>query len=266
MPALNTLIGKAKPRTFAIGDIHGCRIELEALIKAIKPKAVDTLIFLADYVDRGADSKGVLDVIMGLRDKCNVIALLGNHEAMMRDSLTESDHTKRMKMAMMWMRNGGVQTIDSYTKDLPNSGDEYVLLADTLEEMRLPESLKEHLDFIATLPLYHITDTHIFVHASPYLDEAIEDQDEMALIWRRAPASDETLDYSHISGKTIVSGHTAQRNGLPLKLSDKNIIIDSACVWSGWLTAMNIDTGDCIQASATSTRNVNSEDYNRNKR
>lgn len=266
MSALNTLISKAKPRTFAIGDIHGCRIELEALIRAIKPKADDTLVFLADYVDRGADSKGVLDVVMGLRDKCNVIALLGNHEAMMRDALTEPDHTKRMKMAMMWMRNGGVQTIDSYTKDLPNGGDDYVLLADTLEDMRLPENLKEHLDFIATLPLYHVTDTHIFVHASPYLNEAIEEQDEMALIWRRATAGDETLDHSHISGKTIVSGHTAQENGLPLKLSDKNIIIDSGCVWTGWLTAMNINTGHCIQASATSVRNINSENYNRNRR
>lgn len=265
MMILDSIIGKSKPRTFAIGDIHGCRAELEALINAINPKPDDTLIFLADYVDRGSDSKGVLDIIMRLRDKCKVVPLIGNHEVMMRDALSHPDGDQRMKMALMWMRNGGVQTIDSYTKHLPDGGEGYTLLANSLEEIYLPDSLKEHLDFIATMPLYYITDTHIFVHASPFLDKAIEDQDEAALVWRRAASSDESLDYTHISGKIIVSGHTAQSNGFPLKLSDKNIIIDSGCVWTGWLSAMDIDTGNCLQASVKGIRTIKNQDYNRTK-
>lgn len=256
---------RRRPRTFAIGDIHGCRIELEALIKAIKPKADDTLIFLADYIDRGEDSKGVLDMVMALRDRCNVIALRGNHEAMMLGALTEPDNDKRLRIARQWSKNGGKKTIKSYSNALTDDPKNYTILAATLEEIKLPDSILKHLDFIATMPLYHITDTHIFVHASPYLDEAIEEQDEMALLWRKAPASDEIRNHTHQSGKTIVSGHTKQDNGLPLKLSDKNIIIDSACFHSGWLTALNIDTGHCIQASATGVRKINNEDYNRNR-
>ena len=93
--------GQRKPRTFAIGDIHGCNTALIALIKAIKPHSCDTIIFLGDYVDRGLDSKGVLDTIVALKEVCQVITLCGNHESMMQLSFGSDDPAARMKIAEM---------------------------------------------------------------------------------------------------------------------------------------------------------------------
>lgn len=104
------------------------------------------------------------------------------------------------------------------------------------------------------MPTYYITDTHIFVHATPRPNIEINDQDEMDLLWRREGRTEQQIGYDHISGKTVISGHTAQANGKPKLLSDKNIIIDSGCFHTGWLTALDIDTGIFTQASKSSVR------------
>lgn len=240
---------KKKPRCFVIGDIHGCYEELQILINEISPTAQDTLIFLGDYIDRGLNSKAVLDLIIELKEKCTVIALLGNHEAMMRDSFLEQDADDRAQKVWAWYRNGGDVTLDSYMFD-------HSVLLDVgcVDDMFLPTSLEKHLEFINSLPTYHITDTHIFVHATPYPNQPIEDQFETSLIWRRHSGLDKKFNYCHQSGKTIISGHTAQKDGLPLILSEKNIIIDSGCVWSGWLTALDLSDGTYLQASINGVR------------
>lgn len=232
-----------KPRLFAMGDIHGCNIALTALIKAIKPKSCDTIVFLGDYVDRGLDSKGVLDTIIDLKNQCKVITLCGNHESMMQLSFGGDDAAARLKIADMWYKNGGYSTLVSYMFNIED------LFAQNIKDVYIPTSLKEHLALIDAMPLYYETDTHIFVHATPKPNIPIEDQDELSLIWRRAGRLEAEHGYTHISGKTIVSGHTAQTSGKPLALSDKNIIIDSACVYDGWLTAMNIESGNYIQSN-----------------
>ena len=70
-------------RTIAFGDIHGCIAALDALLSEIDPIADDTLVFLGDYIDRGPDSAEVIRRVIGLQQTCNVVPLLGNHEAMM---------------------------------------------------------------------------------------------------------------------------------------------------------------------------------------
>jgi serine/threonine protein phosphatase 1 len=244
----------AKARTYAIGDVHGCHAEIVRLIDAIDPQPIDTIILLGDYVDRGADSKAVIATIIKLKERCNVIALMGNHEAMMYKALTEEDGYQRFSNIRHWLQNGGGKTAESYYLDVGA-----LLACEELEDLMLPDDLANHLAFLESLPLYYITDTHIFVHASPKLDIAIEDQKPLTLIWRRANESDAQVGYEHISGKTIVCGHTMQISSLPCKLSDKNIIIDTACFASGWLTAMNVDDGSYIQASVTEVRGVSSE-------
>ena len=241
-----------QPRTYPIGDIHGCYKELAILIEAINPQKYDTLIFLGDYIDRGEYSQEVIDTIISLKDRCNVIALLGNHEAMMINALTEEDDYERFNSTRKWLQNGGDKTAESYYLDIGA-----LLAAQELEDIQIPNKLQSHLDFLRSLPLYHITDTHIFVHASVKLDEAIEHQ-QAALLWRKANKKDAEHDYTHISGKTIVCGHTAQWTGVPCKLSEKNILIDTGCFSSGWLTAMNIDNGSYIQASTSGVRILNS--------
>ena len=65
-------------RTIAIGDIHGCSAALAALIQAIQPMWLDTLVFLGDYIDRGPDSRGVLDQVIALERQCIVVPLMGS--------------------------------------------------------------------------------------------------------------------------------------------------------------------------------------------
>ena len=67
-------------RIIAFGDVHGCPAALAALVRAILPTALDTLVFLGDYIDRGPDSRGVLGQVMGLAKRCVVVPLRGNHE------------------------------------------------------------------------------------------------------------------------------------------------------------------------------------------
>jgi serine/threonine protein phosphatase 1 len=71
-------------RTLAIGDIHGCLAALDDLLAAVAPQPDDLLVFLGDYVDRGPDSRGVLDRLIELCRTHRVVPLRGNHEMMMR--------------------------------------------------------------------------------------------------------------------------------------------------------------------------------------
>src|SRR5882762_3546224 len=71
-------------RTIAIGDVHGCSTALAALIELMALQFDDTVITLGDYVDRGIDSKGVIDLLIGLADRCRLIPILGNHDEMMQ--------------------------------------------------------------------------------------------------------------------------------------------------------------------------------------
>lgn len=229
-------------RVFAIGDVHGCRLELAQLIHAINPKIGDTLIFLGDYIDRGIDSKGVLDLIVELKARCNVITLKGNHEMMMQTAFDNSNPLRRLQATSMWLSNGGAQTLSSYGMYFER------LLEEDISDLIIPDALSEHLALIEAMPLYHITDTHIFVHATPLPNVAIEEQGDLVLLWRKATNMQIGDEHTHISGKTIVSGHTCQASGKPFKLSDKNIIIDTGCGFGGWLTAMNIENGSFIQS------------------
>ena len=72
-------------RTIAIGDIHGCLDALKALIRTVNVQSTDTLILLGDYIDRGPDARGVLDLLMELRRKCRMVPLMGNHEKLLLD-------------------------------------------------------------------------------------------------------------------------------------------------------------------------------------
>ena len=82
-------ISSRLPRTIAIGDIHGCSTALASILLAIDPQPEDTIITLGDYVNRGMDSKGVLDVLIELSGRCRLIPILGNHDEMMLKARTK---------------------------------------------------------------------------------------------------------------------------------------------------------------------------------
>src|SRR4051812_9682650 len=71
-----------RSRTIAIGDIHGCDAALAALVAAIAPQPNDTLVVLGDFVDRGPNTRGVIDQLIELSQRCRLVTLLGNHEEM----------------------------------------------------------------------------------------------------------------------------------------------------------------------------------------
>lgn len=70
-------------RRFVIGDIHGCGKALRTLIETIDPDTEDEIVFMGDYIDRGPDSRDVVQQVLDLRERCQVVALRGNHEIML---------------------------------------------------------------------------------------------------------------------------------------------------------------------------------------
>src|SRR5215213_6317702 len=99
------------PRTLAIGDIHGCLTALDTLLGFVQPKPDDRLVFLGDYVDRGPDSKGVLDRVIELHKAGRAVCLRGNHEIMMAAARGGRDDYR------FWLRVGGLEAMDSYRID-----------------------------------------------------------------------------------------------------------------------------------------------------
>src|SRR4051794_21011629 len=95
-------------RTIAIGDIHGCAAALAALVEAIRPGPDDTVVTLGDYIDRGPDSRGVLDQLIALAGRCRLVPLLGNHEEMLIAAAADATALRS------WLTCGGVAALRSY--------------------------------------------------------------------------------------------------------------------------------------------------------
>jgi serine/threonine protein phosphatase 1 len=208
------------PRTIAIADIHGCSDALASILRAIAPQPDDTLICLGDYVDRGMDSKGVLDMLIELSRCCRFVPILGNHDEMMLKA-------RESKSALReWMEFGGIATLDSY-----GSSGQIDLIPD------------EHFEFVEScLPSFE-TDTHFFVHANYDPELPLDQQDERTLRWLSLRDS---VPGPHVSGKIAVVGHTPQPNILNL---GHLICLDTGCAYGGTLTAMEMGTEEVSQST-----------------
>ena len=209
-------------RLIAIGDIHGCLLALESLIEAIQPTRQDLLVTLGDYVDRGPNSRGVVDFLIDLSTRTRLVKILGNHEEMMLNVLRngESHHN--------WLRYGGIQTLDSYQFD----GDLDFL----------PQS---HVQFFDELGDYFEYDEFLFTHAAYDPSQPLGETDPQMLRWYHLT---EGIPSAHQSGKTVVVGHTAQREGEVLDLGHL-LCIDTFCYGGGWLTAIDLHTRELWQTS-----------------
>lgn len=209
-------------RLIAIGDIHGCRAALESLWSAISPTSEDTVVTLGDYVDRGPDSKGVIDLLIEYGKQCKLVAIQGNHEEMMLNVLREKLPPHR------WLQFGGVDTLDSYGF----VGDLKVI----------PES---HLAFFKSMVNYYETDQHIFIHAN--YDPALP-MDKQGIFQLRWLKLTESTPPPHISGKRVIVGHTHDRGGQIFDVGHL-ICIDTFCYGGGWLTALDVKSGKIWQAN-----------------
>jgi len=184
-------------RCLAIGDIHGCINSLDALLSAVSPRADDRIITLGDYVNRGPDSRAVLDRLIDLSKHFALISLMGNHEQMMLEARDDAE-----KLAE-FLRNGGDRTLASYAGDGK---------AGALNDV--PES---HWKFVESCRDWYEDSTHFFVHANAYPDYPLEEQPVYMLRWERFenPAP-------HESGKIMICGHTPQKTGRPKILATRS--------------------------------------------
>lgn len=215
------------PRTLAIGDIHGHLNALETLADLVSLKSDDTLITVGDYVDRGPDSAGVIEWLIRKFDDGQLVPLRGNHDIMMLDALDGGD------WAGSWQSFGGDTTLESYHRRgfYP-------------EKNGLPERHRKFLE--SDCQKIHVTENHFFVHAYAHFRRRLDDQPDEIVYWEKWVRWANPIP--HISGKTMVCGHTAQKNGWPLTVGHAVCIDTWVYGKTGWLTCLNVDTGEVWQA------------------
>jgi serine/threonine protein phosphatase 1 len=207
------------PITFAIGDIHGCLDKLRRLLATCEARAAGRparFVFLGDYIDRGPDSRGVVELLLRRQQQAPpgaVVCLRGNHEQLALDA-----HADERAMPD-WLRNRAADTIRSYGR---------------------PDGLisPAHLVWLAALPLCHDDGLRFFVHAGVDLNVPLDRQDYEAMLWMREPFLSRSDEVD--CGRFIVHGHTPQKSGRP-DLRRHRLNLDTAAVLGGPLTAAAFD-------------------------
>jgi serine/threonine protein phosphatase 1 len=213
-------------RLFAISDIHGCSKTFIALIEnVIKLKRSDELYLLGDYIDRGNDSKGVLDYILFLiSQKFDVTVIRGNHEEMLLRSLSDPDYSQT------WIQNGGDKTLASFYVTSPLS---------------VP---LEYLTFIKSMIFFKLLDQYALVHAGFDFQKDQPFEDKESMLWLRGFEVDPVKS----GGRTVIHGHTPVsveriKDNIKNIDKDKTINIDNGCVYKsnhsfGNLCALELKT------------------------
>ncbi|WP_018700077.1 metallophosphoesterase family protein [Amorphus coralli] len=189
-------------RIYAIGDVHGRADLLEAMLAEIDRDLVrhpcdDVVeIYVGDYVDRGPASKAVLDILQDdARHDGERICLKGNHEDMLLDFLEDPE------LLILWMQNGGQQTLASYGITPPAEVGQKSM-AEIRSELR--SALGRHFNFLSNLPLTHVEGDYLFVHAGIRPGVALKQQDPEDLMWIREPF----LSFPGPLPHCVVHGHT----------------------------------------------------------
>lgn len=211
-------------RIFAIGDIHGCFQPFKQLVEVkINLKPADKLILVGDYIDRGTDSKEVIDYIIQLQKSgFDIVPLCGNHEAMLLEAYESKD-----KMPL-WLSNGGAQTLKSFSIS------------------NLSDIDPVYIDFFKSLPYYYSLNEFLFVHAgfNDQMDNPFEDI--YTMLWHSSIKYTNAL----LKDKVIIHGHRPQQvaslaNSI---VCDRRVInVDTGCVYTdsegyGKLTAIELNT------------------------
>lgn len=221
-------------RIYAIGDVHGRYDLLRERLAAIDrhrstyPIARAVEVYLGDYIDRGQDSRAVIELLLERRGRVEAYPLAGNHEMMMLRAFEEESQAA----ADDWIRVGGLATLTSYGIAASQLSDP-ARIAEAVEQWRLamPSS---HLDFLKRLDLSFVCGDYIFVHAGLRPGIPLEAQSAQDLLWIR----DEFLNYGDLFEKRVVHGHS------PVAAPDfrpNRINLDTAAFASGRLTCLVLE-------------------------
>jgi len=209
--------GTESPITFAVGDVHGCLGKLRRLVRGCEAYAGGRparFVFLGDYVDRGPDSRGVVEFLLRRQQAQpgTVVCLMGNHEQM---AIMAHDSDRAMPI---WLQNGAATTQRSYGR----TG-------------RISDA---HLAWLRALPLCHDDGLRFFVHAGVDLDRPLDRQSPDVMLWMREPF---LSDCDQVDcGRFFVHGHTPLMSGKP-ELCKRRVNLDTAAVIGGPLTAAAFD-------------------------
>jgi serine/threonine protein phosphatase 1 len=215
---------------YAVGDIHGERELLDDLLAALPVQPGDRFVFMGDYVDRGPDSRGVVDRLIEHARSHPSIFLCGNHESMFLDFL--GWRGRQYFGGDAFLANGGDRTLASYG---------YFDAADPDPlAFELPAA---HVEFFRGMRLHHREGDYLFVHAGVGRGLLAEKDLEYAmrrarcedLLWDRA-----TLDLPHELGVTVVYGHTPSADFEVRWNRPWSIGIDTGAVYGGRLTAIRL--------------------------
>ncbi len=226
-------IEKSYNRVFVIGDVHGCVKELTRLLTFLEDKQglsqEDLVVFVGDYIDRGPDSKGVIDLVIKFKEKFSqTVFLRGNHEDMLLDYLGFDGEG-----GDFYLRNGGDSFFESYRLNP-------VDLASNLVRA-MPES---HIEFFRNLERFVIFNDFIVAHAGLNPLREILDQQNEDLFWIR----EDFIDNEHYFEKTVIFGHTPYEEifvDMPYKIG-----IDTGLVYGNKLTCLEFYSKKVFQIEA----------------
>jgi serine/threonine protein phosphatase 1 len=209
-------------KLYAVGDIHGCSDALAALLNKILPdRDTDRVIFLGDYVNRGKDSKGVIDQLIAFKKTYpRTIFLKGNHEVMFIDYLEGGD-------PHLFLQSGGLNTLQSYGMlDPEQSGN----VSRETAQQKMPAA---HWHFLCSLLPYWEEQDYIFVHAGFEKGRHPALQRPEWLFWaEKEKFMGQVFRKKH---KKIVFGHFVHED--PVIMKDK-MGIDLGAVFGGELACL----------------------------
>ena len=217
-------------RTFIVGDLHGCPDEPAILLQHLEKEEglaeEDVVIFLGDYIDRGPDSKAVIDLMLDFKMRFPQTRFLkGNHEDMMLDFLGFGGN-----LGQAFLYNGGLETIQSYGISVFSPPTEMV--------NALPP---EHFQFFRELESVIDVAQFLCVHAGFNPQNPLDQQTDNDAFWIR----DEFLNHPHDFGKTVVFGHTPHQEifvHLPYKIG-----LDTGLVFGNKLSCLELSSGTVYQ-------------------
>lgn len=224
--------GPAGARAYAIGDVHGRLDLLVPLLKKIDQDDVESapartwLILLGDIIDRGPDSRGVVELLMDLPDDLRTVFLMGNHEEMMLRVLGGEPEAVHQ-----WLTFGGYEFAQSYGVEVGRLASLSAADAADLIRAKVPAS---HIAFIEGFADSFTFGDYLFVHAGLRPGLKLAEQDTHDLRWIREDFIDDDSDH----GCMVVHGHTISAE--PEEMENR-IGIDTGAYQSGVLTAIRIE-------------------------
>jgi len=222
-------------RAYVVGDIHGRADLLDQIHTRITedresapPGARTSIVYLGDYIDRGADSRGVIERLIAHPLPAEmVVHLAGNHEQAMLEFLDGASD------GYAWLAFGGHETVVSYGIRLLSAQPAKARMAKLREELAqaVPEA---HVRFLRSLALTHRIGDFLFVHAGVRPGRSLENQEKQDLLWIREPF----LNCDRWLGRMIVHGHTVVDKP---EIRANRICIDTGAYFSNRLTCLVVE-------------------------